>query len=131
MPTLVIDARSQVPVYLQIMDQIRGRIADGTLEAGSPLPPVRQLASDLGLNSNTVARAYSLLEREGTLRTAGRRGTFVANEAVTSVRRALHTDLERVVDQTLERAASLGVEGPALLEALRARLDRSSKRSSS
>jgi GntR family transcriptional regulator len=121
-PYLVIDIESRVPVYMQIMDKIREGIGAGALPPGSPLPSVRQLASDLGVNPNTVARAYNLLEREGTLRTAGRKGTFVAETGPESVRRARETDLERAVDEIIERTADLGIEQSRLLEALRSRL---------
>ena len=131
MQYLVIDLTADVPVYIQIMDQIRGLIRDGTLVPGNPLPSVRQLATDLSLNPNTVARAYNLLEREGTLRTAGRRGTFVSDSAPETVHEALQGRLEQVVDQIVERTTSLGIEGKDLLEALRTRLKDHKERSTS
>ena len=76
--TLVVAADSGVPVYEQIAGQIRGRIADGELPPGQVLPPVRTLASDLGVNLNTVARAYRLLERQGFVRIRDRAGVEVA-----------------------------------------------------
>ena len=75
---LTVDASSETPIYVQIMDQIRARVRDGALLAGTPLPSVRQLAGDLEVNPNTVAKAYALLEHEGVLLTRSRRGVFVA-----------------------------------------------------
>lgn len=60
-----IDSHNGVPVYRQIMDQVRFQITAGMLAAGEPLDSVRNLAAALGINSMTVSKAYSLLEREG------------------------------------------------------------------
>lgn len=75
--TLLIDPREDVPVYGQIAGQIRSRIAAGDVPAGTVLPPVRVLAADLGVNMNTVARAYRLLEDEGFVRIQQRAGAEV------------------------------------------------------
>ena len=64
-----LDVRSGVPVYRQIIDQILGAIAGGTLAGGDQLPTVRQLAVDLAINPNTVIRAYRELEIRGVLTT--------------------------------------------------------------
>lgn len=68
---------SPVPIGEQILAGIRALIALGTLSPGDELPPVRQLAGDLGVNLNTVARAYRALESDGLVRTARGRGTHV------------------------------------------------------
>ena len=78
---LLVDRSGDVPVYEQIADDLRRRIAAGELAAGVPLPPVRTLASDLGVNLNTVARAYRLLEEEGFVRIRDREGVEVAAPA--------------------------------------------------
>lgn len=75
---LSIDLDHRSPPYRQIRDQIDDLIVTGVLGEGTRLPPVRQLASDLELAPNTVARAYRELDQEGLIVTRGRRGTFVA-----------------------------------------------------
>ncbi len=75
---LTIEPRSPVPLGEQVQRGIRRAIAEGELGPNDPLPPVRQLAADLGINLNTVARAYRELEREGLVVTARGRGTRVA-----------------------------------------------------
>lgn len=72
-----VDPASPVPPYAQIRSAIASLIDRGELPGGSRLPTVRQLARDLELSPATVAHAYRELERDGLLRTAGRRGTFV------------------------------------------------------
>ena len=120
---LTIDTRSPIPVYVQIMDQIRERVRGEELPPGSPLPAVRQLAEDLGLNPNTVAKAYSLLEREGLLQTVSRRGTFVAKSAPAKAARALDRRVEDAVSRVLSETAAAGIDRQELLAALRRELE--------
>ena len=75
---LTVDPNSPTPLGEQVQRGIRRAIAEGELRVGDPLPPVRQLAADVGVNLNTIARAYRELEREGLLRAARGRGTIVA-----------------------------------------------------
>jgi DNA-binding transcriptional regulator YhcF (GntR family) len=75
--TITIDLDSAAPVYRQIVDAIRAYLVDGTLGPGDQLPPVRQLAVDLGVHFNTVAEAYRMLADEGWLDLRRRRGAVV------------------------------------------------------
>lgn len=77
-PYLVVSADVEIPPYQQVVAQIRAGIERGELQPGSALPTVRQLAGDLGIAPNTVARAYGELQSEGWLVGDGRRGTRVA-----------------------------------------------------
>jgi GntR family transcriptional regulator len=83
---LQIDVASPEPVYEQIIRQIQLSVQDGRLSPGAPLPSIRQLANDLDLNPNTVARAYRALETNRVIRTAGSRGTFVGRDAPSQIR---------------------------------------------
>jgi len=74
---LAVEWSSDEPVYEQIARQIRAQIASGSLAPGTSLPPVRTLASDLGVNLNSVARAYRLLEEDGFVRIRHRSGAEV------------------------------------------------------
>jgi GntR family transcriptional regulator len=64
---IVVDPSSGVPVFRQVMDQVRFHIASGLLAAGDELPPTRTLSAELGVNPMTVSKAYNLLERDGVL----------------------------------------------------------------
>jgi GntR family transcriptional regulator len=77
MELLTIDHDSAVPPFEQLRTQVAAMVVTGELEPGQKLPTVRQLADDLGLAANTVARAYRELEADGVISTQGRRGTFV------------------------------------------------------
>ena len=74
-----VDQKSGIPIYIQIMDQIKHLIATGALEVGQQLPTIRELAVDLTVNLHTVSHAYAELEREGFLSIERGRGTFVTN----------------------------------------------------
>ena len=95
-----LDLKSGVPVYRQIIDQVRGGIASGTLSVGDQLPTVRQLAVDLSINPNTVVRAYRELEFGGLLETHQGTGTFISAQKVRSgrsgARAAVGADCERI-----------------------------------
>ncbi|HEY3338569.1 MAG TPA: GntR family transcriptional regulator [Propionicimonas sp.] len=75
---VVVDPSSPLPPFEQVRDGVASAVRTGGLAAGERLPTVRKLAADLGLASNTVARAYRELEEAGVVETRGRNGTFVA-----------------------------------------------------
>jgi DNA-binding transcriptional regulator YhcF (GntR family) len=79
-----VDTGSAVPPFEQLRAHLASQVSSGALPAGTRLPTVRQLAADLGLAVNTVARAYRELEADGVLATEGRRGTFVRSDVVTA-----------------------------------------------
>ena len=74
---IVIDIDDPNPPFAQLIGQIKQAVSSGDLGPGDPLPSIRQLASDLELNSKTVAKAYRLLERDSVIQSRGYRGTFV------------------------------------------------------
>ncbi len=125
MSVLTVDASSETPIYVQIMDQIRARVRDGALLAGAPLPSVRQLAGDLEVNPNTVAKAYALLEHEGVLLTRSRRGVFVAEGGRGRASDAADRRLEGAIQRVIEEGRSLGLSRGGILEALTRRLEAS------
>ena len=90
---LDIVANSADPVYEQIVRQIEDHVRSGAMAPGTPLPSIRQLADDLELNHNTVAKAYKILEMNRVILTAGRKGTFVRSEAVEQIVARQQNDL--------------------------------------
>lgn len=119
---LEIDTHSPVPIYEQIVDGVQRLVRQGEVLPGSLLASVRQLASDLEINPNTVARAYRRLERNGILETAGRRGTRVAAGAPDRARESLDGRLDELADRMITEAAHLGVGPDDLLTSLAKRL---------
>ncbi len=78
---IAIDIDDAVPLFAQVIAQIKGAVLSGDLTPGESLPSIRQLANDLELNNKTVAKAYRLLERDSVIQTRGYRGTFIHPEA--------------------------------------------------
>ena len=78
---IVIDIDDSVPLFAQLMDQIKKAVLAEIISPGEALPSIRQLANDLDLNHKTVAKAYRLLERDSVIQTKGYRGTFIHPEA--------------------------------------------------
>ena len=99
---ILIDAADRTPVYAQVERSIRSAIAAGRLAIGDLLPTVRQLAVDLKVNANTVAKVYGYLERAGVLETRRGVGTFIAARTPLPQEEALRrTELNRLVDRFL------------------------------
>jgi len=82
---IVLDFRSGLPIYLQVVDQIKERIAGGQLKPGDQLPTVRTLALDLRVNFNTIARSYRILDEMGIISTQQGRGTYILNNPAPEV----------------------------------------------
>jgi GntR family transcriptional regulator len=120
-----IDLESGVPIYMQLVDRIRHMVATGSLQPGQQLPTMRQLATDLRINYNTVGRAYLVLEQEGIISTQQGRGTFVASRLTgEEVKRLRAAKLQSMMDQLLHEAVALGYSeleiGQAFQDRLRA-----------
>ena len=79
---ITVDEKDRRPVYQQIVDEIKGLIATGELPQGTFLPPVRQVAADLGVNLNTVAFAYRRLQREGLVKVRHGAGALVISRVL-------------------------------------------------
>src|SRR5690242_10028816 len=95
-----LDASSGVPFYRQIIDQVLLAVADGRLKPGTQLPTVRQLAVDLAVNLNTIAKAYREMEIRGIVQTQQGTGTFVATRTGATSRerkKAMHDLLDRLI----------------------------------
>jgi GntR family transcriptional regulator len=113
-----LDLRSGVPVYRQIIDQVVGGIAAGTLSGGDQLPTVRQAAVDLSINPNTVVRAYRELEIRGVLETQQGTGTFISHQKVKRDEVERQRRLSQLVGEFVSRAGSAGFTVKDLLEQL-------------
>jgi GntR family transcriptional regulator len=111
-----LDLRSGVPIYRQIIDQVMGGIAAGSLAGGDQLPTVRQLAVDLSINPNTVVRAYRELEIRGVLETQQGTGTFISHQKVERDEVERQRRLDELVGQFVARAGAAGFSLQELLQ---------------
>jgi len=114
-----LDMHSGVPVYRQVVDQVRGAVAAGSLAAGDQLPTVRQLAVDLEINPNTVVRAYRELEYDGLLETHQGTGTFISGQKLRRPAGERQRQLEQIASDTIARAGAAGFNIRELIDQLR------------
>lgn len=116
-----IDPDDPLPLYAQLERRIRGAIASGRLREGDQLPTVRQLAVDLRINANTVARVYSELERAGIVGTRRGVGTFVREgaKATAGEKGSRNAILKSLVRRFLVEADALGFSSEDVIEQLR------------
>jgi GntR family transcriptional regulator len=109
MIALSVEPNSRVPIYVQLEQQLRALIAAGRLQPGDQLPTIRELAAELRVNYNTIARVYFDLDREGLISTQQGRGTFVAGRPdADTLARSRQAQLEAVVGAALDEAHRLG-----------------------
>ena len=111
---ITIDETDSRPIYRQVADEIKGLIARGSLSEGMALPPVRQVADDLGVNLNTIATAYRELQKEGLLKVRHGSGAIVSSRRVVQqsdneMRKALRASLAHLVLAGLPRTEILEI----------------------
>jgi len=115
---------SSVPIYRQVVDQIRHGIATGGLAVGESVSSVRALATELVLNPNTIAKAYTVLVRDGVLESHQGRGYFVAERREIYTRKERQRRLEEVMDPFLAEALTLGFDAEQIQVEVQKRLQR-------
>jgi GntR family transcriptional regulator len=116
---VAVDPNLETAPFQQIIDQLRGLIERGELRPGDSLPTVRQLAGDLGVAPNTVARAYAELQQDGWLTSEGRRGTHVAPRTPATDKRARARALRDAIAHFLTTLAHRGYSEGEVSGALR------------
>ncbi len=121
-----LDAKSGVPFYRQVIEQVKVGIARGILNPGDQLPTVRQLAVDLSINPNTVIRAYRELEIEGMLETHQGSGTFLSDRKPAIDRLERERVLDQILTELVARASTYGFTLDEVLDRLTQRKEVSS-----
>ena len=114
-----LDLHTGVPVYRQLIDQVRAGVASGTLAAGDQLPTVRQLAVDLSINPNTVMRAYRELELGGMLETHQGTGTFISDKKIEKKSSERERQLGQMAGEFAARAGAAGFTLEELIDRMR------------
>lgn len=119
-----IDTKCGVPVYIQLKEELKLLVLKGVYPPGSKLPTVRQMAVELRINSNTVSRSYSELEKEGIISTQQGRGTFVRELPDNLGTNAKELQLEKLLDQLIKDTLSLGLDEEYVLTKLAEKIGR-------
>lgn len=113
----VIDFRGGEPVYIQLKERLRGYIISGVFKPDERMPSVRELASGLSVNPNTIQRAYRELEEEGYIYTVSGRGSFAASGEQVFKKRC--DELKSTLTQTVKELAFLGVAADELISMIK------------
>ncbi|MBP8819536.1 MAG: GntR family transcriptional regulator [Syntrophomonadaceae bacterium] len=125
---LEINPRSSTPIYQQVVDGVKELVARGILVPGERMPTVRELAVELSLNPNTIAKAYQKLEQEGIIETMRSRGTFVAGRTEVLDKEMAREQLEGLVEKVLVEAYHLGLNREDIKQLFEESLDNWEKR---
>ena len=118
---LRISSQDGVPIYLQIVNQVKYLVASGRLEPGEELPPIRTLAEQLLINPNTVARAYRELELAGVVTKRRTAGTYVSDTTSPLARRERLKIVTERIDALLAEARQMNIDTETLVELLHER----------
>ena len=122
--TFDVEFTTHVPIYIQLINQVKHAIAGGDLKPGDQLPTVRQLAADLRVNFNTVARAYRMLDEEGIISTQHGRGTFILEPSSKGKSEALRReDLEALTEHFLQETRKLEFPADEVLQLVRQKIE--------
>ncbi|CAH0122806.1 MULTISPECIES: GntR family transcriptional regulator [unclassified Paenibacillus] len=111
-----LDLQSETPIYAQLVDQIIEGIASGALQPGDPLPSVRSLAEDLGINLHTVNKSYNLLKQEGFLQVHRKKGVVVQPDGMPGMTEAFEEKLRRQLRSLAAEAAVRGMTEEAFAQ---------------
>lgn len=120
---VVIDKKSLIPIYAQIIQQVKSGIALGRLKPGDPLPSIRELAAALLINPNTVARAYRELEGSDLLHTQKGKGCYIAENLPSFERKIGRDEIFLLIDKVRHLAEVLSLDRGELLEIIKQRLN--------
>jgi GntR family transcriptional regulator len=118
-----INFKSGLPVYLQLVDQVKAAAASGALHTGEPLPSIRPLAEQLRVNRNTIAKAYAELEAQGVIETLPGKGCFLTNNNSPLKKDARRKLLIDQIDQVIVQAHHLQVPRGEFIELVRDRFE--------
>ena len=98
---LLVNPRSKQPIYEQLVEQLRRQLCLGVVKAGQAMPSVRQLATELGINPNTIQKAYRRMEAEGMIVTVPGKGSFISDDLAAMLGRQREEQLQKVRQQLL------------------------------
>jgi len=119
---ITIEASGFIPIYEQIKKGIKGEISLGVLKANQALPSIRDLAAELVVNPNTVARAYRELELEGLIYTRKGKASFVGENSSSMMQKEKVRLIEDVFDRAIAEARKFGLEGAEIKRTFESRL---------
>ena len=120
---IILNHSSMIPIYEQLMEQIKSQILESLLKEGEALPSVRALAGDLRISALTVKKAYDRLEEEGFVTTVHGKGTFVTASDKQLAAEAMRKAVEDEFDRAIDRARAVGMSREEILDTVQLLLE--------
>ena len=115
---ITLDYTSRTSIYEQIINEFEKYVALGILKPNEQIPSIRELASDLGINPNTVRKAYQELESKGVIHTISTKGTFISNNTNTIIENKINKEIEEIKDK-IKELEKLGLTKEEILKKLK------------
>ena len=115
---ITLDYISRTSIYEQIINEFEKYVALGILKPSEQIPSIRELASDLGINPNTVRKAYQELESKGVIHTISTKGTFISNNTNTIIENKINKEIEEIKDK-IKELEKLGLTKEEILKKLK------------
>ena len=119
---ITVDTHSGVPVFRQVMDQVRFQIASGVLQPGDELPPTRSLSAQLGVNPMTISKAYGFLDKEGVVERRPGRPLIVSSMRFKELEKARITQLQEALKPVVTMIGQLNIDEKEAVNLLRSML---------
>lgn len=110
-----LDYQSRIPIYEQIVNNIEKYVAVGILREKSQIPSIRELANNLGINPNTVKKAYDILENKGVIMTISTKGTFISNDTKMVLENKIDKEINLIKDKIRE-LENMGISKKEIME---------------
>lgn len=110
-----LDYQSRIPIYEQIVNNIKKYVAVGILREKSQIPSIRELANNLGINPNTVKKAYDILENKGVIMTISTKGTFISNNTKMVLENKIDKEINLIKDKIRE-LENMGISKKEIIE---------------
>ena len=110
-----LDYQSRIPIYEQIVNNIEKYVAVGILREKSQIPSIRELANNLGINPNTVKKAYDILENKGVIMTISTKGTFISNNTKMVLKNKIDKEINLIKDKIRE-LENMGISKKEIME---------------
>ncbi|MGN1312171.1 MAG: GntR family transcriptional regulator [Bacilli bacterium] len=113
-----LDYQSRVPIYEQIVNNIEKYVALGILEARTQIPSIREMASNLGINPNTVKKSYDILESNGVITTISTKGTFIADDTKKTTNDKIEKEINIIRDK-INELTKMGIRYDEIIERIK------------
>lgn len=117
-PLIVLDYQSRVPIYEQIVNNIEKYVALGILKEKEQIPSIREMASSLGVNPNTVKKSYDILENKGVITTISTKGTFISSDTKKATKDKINREI-KIIRERIEELSKMGISKEEIMEMIK------------